>query len=164
MATPKALDGLEKTKEALVGIKARLKPVVQRLKSGGFDETTSQAQATVALSIGMMRYMGARLRGLDQGRKPDDPLRKELDNMRKVLAAIKKKSVVKKASDVKVSEKEPFKNDYTKERAMKTISGSTDQYPPTQIKKIERGKQDDSNEKKRKSSASKRNSKRQRSS
>ena len=164
MATPKALDALKKTKEALVGIKARLKPVVQRLKSGGFDETTSQAQATVALSIGMMRYMGARLRGLDQGRKPDDPLRKELDNMRKVLAAIKKKSVVKKASDVKVSEKKPFENDYSKKRAMKTISGSTDHHTPTQIKKIERGKQDDSNEKKRKSSASKRNSKRQRSS
>jgi len=39
----------------------------------------------------MMRYMAARLRGLDQGRKPDDPLRKDLNNMKRVLANITKK-------------------------------------------------------------------------
>ena len=50
----------------------------------------SEIYATVALSVGMMRYMSARLRGLDQGRSKDDPLRKELDNMKRVLAEVKK--------------------------------------------------------------------------
>ena len=89
MATPKALAALKKTKEALKDIKTKLEPVVQRLKEDAFDKTTAQAKATVSLSIGMMKYMGARLQGLDKGRKADDPLRQELNQMRKVLAEIK---------------------------------------------------------------------------
>lgn len=89
MATPKAIDNLQKAKKALQGIKQHLEPVVQRLKANAFERSTAKAQATVALSVGMMKYMGARLQGLDHGRKPDDPLRKELDHMRKVLAEMK---------------------------------------------------------------------------
>lgn len=89
MATPKALNALHKTKEALDDIKSKLEPVIQRLKDDAFERATAQAQATVSLSIGMMKYMGARLQGLDEGRKPDDSLRKELNQMRKVLAEIK---------------------------------------------------------------------------
>ena len=93
MATPKALDALKKTKEALAGIKRRLQPVIHCLQDDTLEAgTKAHAKATVALSIGMMRYMGARLRGLDQGRKPDDPLRKELNNIRRVLAAVQKKN------------------------------------------------------------------------
>src|SRR5210317_424019 len=38
----------------------------------------AEAEAAVALSIGTLRYMGARLKGLDRGRKKGDELRKEL--------------------------------------------------------------------------------------
>jgi len=91
MATPKSLDNLEKTKQAVSNIRERLQPVLQRLKDDEFGADTEEAQASLALSVGMMRYMGARLQGLDQGRKPDDLLRKELNNMKKVLADIKKR-------------------------------------------------------------------------
>lgn len=41
------------------------------------------------VAIGTLRYMGARLRGLDQGRKKGDPLRVELDNIRAKLVELK---------------------------------------------------------------------------
>jgi hypothetical protein len=92
MATPKALEALQKTKEALAGIKSKLQPVLAKLQDDTLESgARAQGHATVALSLGMMKYMGARLRGLDQGRKPDDPLRQELNNMRKVLAELKEK-------------------------------------------------------------------------
>lgn len=50
-----------------------------------------QASMAVALAMGTLRYMGARLRGLDRGRKPDDPLRQELNTMRKRMVALQKK-------------------------------------------------------------------------
>lgn len=90
MATTKSLTSLEKSKEAVLVIKEKLLPVLQRLTDDKFGEATGRAQASVALSIGMMRYMGTRLRGLDQGRKPDDPLRKDLNNIKRVLAKTKK--------------------------------------------------------------------------
>lgn len=95
MSTQKSLDALEKTKEAVVEIKKRLRPVLERLKEdnifGTDASSTGEVQATIALSVGMMRYMGARLRGLDQGRKQDDPLRMDLNNMKRILAEIKKR-------------------------------------------------------------------------
>ena len=91
--TKETTAALTKTKQAVSDIQAKLEPVLKRLRTDGFedDATTNQAQASVALSIGMMRYMGARLRGLDQGRNADDPLRKELNKMKKVLAEIKQR-------------------------------------------------------------------------
>ena len=90
MATTKSLKSLEKSKDAVVAIKEKLLPVLQRLADDKFGEATGRAQASVALSIGMMRYMGARLRGLDQGKKADDLLRKDLNNIKRVLAKTKK--------------------------------------------------------------------------
>lgn len=90
MATTKSLTSLEKSKEAVLEIREKLLPVLQQLTNDKFGAATGRAQASVALSIGMMRYMGARLRGLDQGRKPDDPLRKDLNNIKRVLAKTKK--------------------------------------------------------------------------
>jgi hypothetical protein len=89
MATPKACNALKKAKEAIDDIKDKLEQVVQRLKDDAFEKATAQAQATVSLSIGMMKYIGARLQGLDHGRNHDDALRQELNQMRKVLAEIK---------------------------------------------------------------------------
>jgi len=89
--TSKSLTAVEKSKDAVSVIKKRLIPVLQRLTDDTFGEATGRARASVALSIGMLRYMAARLRGLDQGRKPNDPLRKDLNNMKRVLANITKK-------------------------------------------------------------------------
>ena len=109
--TSKSLTAVEKSKEAVSGIKKRLIPVLQRLTDDTFGEATGRARASVALSIGMLRYMAARLRGLDQGRKPNDPLRKDLNNMKRVLANITKKlketattTTTEHAYDIKKSE------------------------------------------------------------
>ena len=116
MATPKALDALEKTKQALAGIKTKLQPVLSRLQDETLDDgTKAHANATIALSIGMMRYMGSRLRGLDQGRNADDPLRKELNNMRRVLAEIKKKNASKKGSAEADKKRNPQKKEDEKQ-------------------------------------------------
>lgn len=50
----------------------------------------AEAEAAVALAIGTLRYMGARLSGLDRGRKKGDPLRMELDKIRGTLVKLRK--------------------------------------------------------------------------
>mmetsp|Transcript_26696 Transcript_26696/g.56228 ORF Transcript_26696/g.56228 Transcript_26696/m.56228 type:complete len:203 (-) Transcript_26696:44-652(-) len=50
----------------------------------------AEAEAAVALVIGTLRYMGARLSGLDRGRKKGDPLRMELDKIRGTLVKLRK--------------------------------------------------------------------------
>lgn len=112
MATPKALDALKKTKLAIDDIKEKLELVVQRLNDDAFEQVTAQAQATVSLSIGTMKYMGARLQGLDHGRTQDDPLRQELNQMRKVLAAIKARNAAATAPNRPVAKvRDPPHND-----------------------------------------------------
>ena len=51
--------------------------------------TNATAMAAVALSLGTLRYMGARLRGHDVGRRKGDPLRAELDGMRSALVSLR---------------------------------------------------------------------------
>jgi len=111
MATKEALEGLEKTGVALVEIKKQLKPFVDRLETAE-GKALAQAQAAVALSVGTLRYMGARLRGLDQGRKADDPLRQELNEMRRVLTAVEKM----KDDDAAGSAKKKFKKNEGKQK------------------------------------------------
>lgn len=111
-AITKSTASLQQTKDAVDDIRTKLQPVLDRLKDildtdeGDSDHgnnrdpssshktvadvDVSEIQATVALAVGMMRYISARLRGLDQGRSKDDPLREELNNMKRVLADIKK--------------------------------------------------------------------------
>ena len=91
MSTPN-LTALNKTSNAISEIKEKLQLVIEKLHDNGFDKHTAQAQATLALSIGMLKYMGARLQGKDQGRNSDDPLRKELNKMKQILAQVKKKT------------------------------------------------------------------------
>lgn len=50
----------------------------------------AEAEAAVALAVGTLRYMGARLRGLDRGRRKGDPLRVELDKIRGMLVGLRK--------------------------------------------------------------------------
>ncbi len=53
-------------------------------------QKVTEAEAAVALAIGTLRYMAARLKGSAKGQKKNDPLRLELDKMRKTLVALKK--------------------------------------------------------------------------
>jgi len=115
MSESKPLAALQKTQEALQEIRKQLKPFLLELgvdpaadltpnEAGNKDkalselkqstaskETTIKASMAVALAMGTLRYMGARLRGLDQGRKSDDPLRVELNEMRKLMVSLQKK-------------------------------------------------------------------------
>eukprot|EP00537_Pseudo-nitzschia_pungens_P002713 CAMPEP_0172360670 /NCGR_PEP_ID=MMETSP1060-20121228/4653_1 /TAXON_ID=37318 /ORGANISM="Pseudo-nitzschia pungens, Strain cf. cingulata" /LENGTH=175 /DNA_ID=CAMNT_0013082721 /DNA_START=113 /DNA_END=640 /DNA_ORIENTATION=- len=132
MATSKSLSALEKSKEAVLVIKERLAPVLQRLTDDTFGEQTGRAQASVALSIGMMRYMGARLRGFDQGRKSDDPLRKDLNNIKRVLAKTMKST--KAAAATKTATTSSATEDKSTPHAAKSSPGNVD---PSKRKKVQ---------------------------
>lgn len=92
MSGPPDLKPLKQVKTALADIKTQLKPFLQLLKKKESDlQQRAQAHAVVSLSLGTLRYMAVRLAGKDEGRKEDDPLRQELNQMRKVLVEIEKK-------------------------------------------------------------------------
>lgn len=148
MATKEALEGLEKTGNALKEIKKQLKPFVERLETAE-GKALAQAQAAVALSVGTLRYMGARLRGLDQGRKPDDPLRKELNEMRRVLTAVEK---LKDDDDCKQKKKDA-KQQTTKAATPKKSTGKRKANTDSEVKEPPR-----SSEKKKQASKEKRTS------
>lgn len=111
MATSKSLDALRSTREALDDIKKQLRPFLRDLVgeskvaelagASTSDDKGKKAQAAmaVALAMGTLRYMGARLRGLDKGRTPEDPLRKELNSMRKLMVTLQKKIDETKAKE-----------------------------------------------------------------
>lgn len=92
MASAKALDALRKAEDAIKEIQMQVKPFMALAeKEIATARQRAQAQAAIALSLGTLRYMGARLRGLDQGRRKEDPLRQELDHMRKLLVSLQRK-------------------------------------------------------------------------
>ena len=149
MSTPN-IDALKKTSDALTNIKQKLQPVIEKLNDDdddGFDKHTPQAQATVALSIGMLKYIGARLQGKDQGRKPDDPLRKELNNMKRVLAEIKKKARTSSTASSSSSTTTTTTTTTSKKSELPTTSSSKETSTPS-------SKGDTISRKKRKSSDS----------
>jgi soluble cytochrome b562 len=107
MASKSSIDALTKTREALEEIQKQMRPFLRDLMGENAEQDdeideeeekikTAQASMAIALAMGTLRYMGARLRGLDQGRKQDDPLRKELNNMRKIMRDLQKKIVESK--------------------------------------------------------------------
>ena len=106
MASSSDLVPLRKTVEALKGIRKEIRPFLQVIENadrgngeasgagGGIDQhTLAEARTAVALAMGTLRHMGARLGakagGIGSGRK-NDPLRMELDRMRKVLVTLRK--------------------------------------------------------------------------
>jgi hypothetical protein len=133
MATPAAIEALIKTEDGIKEIKKRLRPFLHLLASTSSDganpslssatsiHVRAQAQAVVALSMGTLRYIGARLRGLDQGRKADDPLRQELNHMRKVLVEVEKLKS-KNDEDCEATAKEKEKQEETIELKTKNIA------------------------------------------
>jgi hypothetical protein len=99
MATKEALDALQKTDLALQDIRTKLQPFLATLESHAESNNNSRSardnqgpkpaklalsQTAVALSLGTLRFMSARLRG----RKVDDPVRTELNHMRKLLVTL----------------------------------------------------------------------------
>jgi hypothetical protein len=99
MATKEALDALQKTDLALQDIRTKLQPFLATLEShaensnnisssssnqGPKPAKLALSQTAVALSLGTLRFMGARLRG----RKVDDKVRNELNHMRKLLVTL----------------------------------------------------------------------------
>lgn len=100
MADEKALLPLKKTSESIKQIKKTLTPFLKLLdkyynqssldKRKEFDiQRIAEAEAAVALAMGTMRYMAFRLKGQERGKKKNDPLRMELDKMRKALVQVK---------------------------------------------------------------------------
>jgi len=74
-----------------------------------FDkQEITEAEAAVALAMGTLRYMAHRLKGNARGQNKNDPLRLELDKMRKTLVSVKK-----------------LRRDDSKKDAKKTKSGSS---------------------------------------
>lgn len=162
MSKPRAntsdhINSLEKTKTAIDTIKERLQPVIDKVNDDDFGVYSGQAHATVALSIGMLKYMAARLQGKDHGRKADDPLRSELNNMKRVLAEIKKKTAekVKKSrvdSQTTTTTTEPAKTEPAPQETKPASSPSnTDSSSSTPDKQSAVGSDTNTN-KKRKSS------------
>lgn len=91
----KQVQALQKTQQALAKIKNALKPFLvtfqkQRDDVDGNNDPYKHAEveAAVSLSIGTLRYMAAKLNGCSV--KNSDPLRMELNKMRKMLQSLKK--------------------------------------------------------------------------
>lgn len=134
MAPSQSLKSLQQSKSAIQDIHTQLKPFLSRLKEENDGHLKAQAQAAVALSIGTLRYIEARLKGKDEGRKAEDPLRQELNHIRKILADIEKKGMADAAkaqkerlqqnSKVRVPKTERTK-DLSEMTTTKTFSGET---------------------------------------
>ena len=98
---------MRKTVDALKEIRKQIQPFLRVIESsdasGDNDDDTSssrkhdahtvaEARTAVALAVGTLRHMGARLGGRGGGGSGDknDPLRLELERMRKMLVTLRK--------------------------------------------------------------------------
>ena len=105
MASSKELAPLRKTVDALTEIRKQIQPFLRVIESsdgGDNDDVNSsskhdahsvaEARTAVALAVGTLRHMGARLGGRGGGGSGDknDPLRLELERMRKMLVTLRK--------------------------------------------------------------------------
>jgi hypothetical protein len=102
MSDESALAPLRKTNESIQQIKETLTPFLNLLdkynnqeqevnkNANEFDkQEIVEAEAAVALAMGTLRYMAHRLKGEERGKTKNDPLRMELDRMRKTLVQVK---------------------------------------------------------------------------
>ena len=99
--TPEAAkEALDKTKQALAQIRVKTKPFLEQLSSQTTgsnvssrrttpsNTSTALAQSAIALSLGTLQVIGFRLRGKEQGRDANDPLRLQLNQCRSVLVQL----------------------------------------------------------------------------
>jgi hypothetical protein len=110
MSSTNSLAPLKKTQNAVLQIRKALTPYIKLLKrhhtqrTGSTSSNTTgtgttekpidkfqitEAEAAVALSIGTLRFIAARLKGQNKGKDKNDPLRMELDKMRKTLVELR---------------------------------------------------------------------------
>ena len=89
MASQKSLDALEKIRTSLNDIQDNhIGRLLSHLEASQHPRVQAQAKAALAITMGTLRLMGARLRGLDN---VDPLLRTELNQMRKLLRGVQKK-------------------------------------------------------------------------
>lgn len=81
-STDKAIEALVAVRQSVDEIKAKLEPFLRRRH----DERSASCNSAIALSLGTLCFMGARLRG----KKPDDELRTQLNQMRSLLKQAQK--------------------------------------------------------------------------
>ena len=134
MASSTELAPLRKTVDALKEIRKQILPFLRVIESSENDDdgdddskhdphTLAEARAAVALAVGTLRHMGARLGGRGGGGTGDknDPLRLELERMRKMLVTLRK---VDKRGDTNKSAKQSGNNDAKKKSASGANSDS----------------------------------------
>ena len=124
MASSTELTPLRKTVDALKEIRKQILPFLRVIESSENDDdgnddskhALAEARAAVALAVGTLRHMGARLGGRGGGGTGDknDPLRLELERMRKMLVTLRK---VDKRGDTNKSAKQSGNNDAKKKSA-----------------------------------------------
>jgi|AntRauTorckE5430_2_1112549.scaffolds.fasta_scaffold01558_3 hypothetical protein len=113
MSDKAALAPLKRTNGSIQQIKQTLIPFLNLLDKYHNSEKTSQtfdkqqiveAESAVALAMGTLRYMAHRLKGEERGKDKNDPLRMELDKMRRTLVQVKRlqKPEMKTSSEEKV--------------------------------------------------------------
>eukprot|EP00979_Chaetoceros_neogracilis_P001111 scaffold197_cov268-Chaetoceros_neogracile.AAC.26 len=113
MSDKAALAPLKRTNGSIQQIKHTLTPFLNLLDKYHNSEKTSQtfdkqqiveAESAVALAMGTLRYMAHRLKGEERGKDKNDPLRMELDKMRRTLVQVKRlrKPEMKTSSEEKV--------------------------------------------------------------
>jgi hypothetical protein len=116
MATKANIEALEKTTKALKDIHAQLRPLLAVLREEDdgaaprrrHRRNRALAQAAIALSLGTLRFVGHRLSSTapSTGRHDTAQLRKELNQMRKLLVQLKEQADEKeKVPKEKVSPK-----------------------------------------------------------
>jgi hypothetical protein len=110
MSTKSSINALQKANDSLKGIKETLIPYLQLLDRYHRQQQNAisnenegngskidryqitEAETAISLSIGTLRYMALRLKGMksSNGSTKNDPLRMELDKIRKTLVELKK--------------------------------------------------------------------------
>lgn len=81
-STDKAIEALVAVRQSVHEIKAKLEPFLRRRQ----EERSATCNSAIALSLGTLCFMGARLRG----KKPDDELRNQLNQIRSLLKQAQK--------------------------------------------------------------------------
>lgn len=119
METDKAVEAVRKTREALQQIRTKLEPLLQRRRENPKDPT---AKAAIALTIGTLRFMGARLRG----RKPTDPLRQQLNQIRALLRKAQKYQQEQNEKGIALKKVTPSSNAAETPTTKETTKSTTD--------------------------------------
>ena len=138
MASSTELAPLHKTVDALKEIRKQIQPFLRVIESSesveGNDDSTSsttsskhdphtvaEARTAVALAVGTLRHMGARMGGRGGGGTGDknDPLRLELDRMRKMLVTLRK---VDKRGDTNKTTKQSGNNNGMKKKSTSDVN------------------------------------------